>query len=67
MMCSSSNNNFVHNNKTSDYFDSNLISPSNSFLRSVHIENAIKRGRAGAVPLASKSYVKTWLYIRFRR
>ena len=53
------NNNDDHNaNKLSSEI---FVSPNNSFLRSIHIENAIHRGRADSIPLSSSSYSKTWL------
>ena len=40
---------------------SNTNTPNNAFLRSVHIENAIQRGRASLLRLSSQSYRKDWL------
>ena len=40
---------------------SNTNTPNNAFLRSVHIENAIQRGRASLIRLSSQSYRKDWL------
>ena len=40
---------------------SNTNTPNNAFLRSVHIENAIHRGRANLLRLSSQSYRKDWL------
>ena len=49
-------NNIVHNAALNAG-----VSPNNSFLRSLHIENAIRRGRGDSIPLASPAYSKTWL------